>query len=220
MQSCDSVLRKNSDEFLESYTLKSFNRTPKEEMKLVSSPKGPKKEKKPKKKAKKQQKGTRMPLSQARNYTSQVNSSFINKSNNKMGSPGFVYQNKIQARDFKNKMNKMLDVNANNINESQNSVISSPSKLKLENTLSYKNKFNEAKGAANEECKIPVKRDSRFFAKMVPSSVELPKADSYKDLSEDFTSEFGNQSKTNKVKMFEHNSMDLKGINSKRLKKG
>lgn len=167
LQSCDSILRKNSDEFLESHTIKSLNKTPKEEMKLVSSPKEPKKEKKPKKKTRKHQKGTRMPLSQARNYTSQVNCSFINKSNNKIGSPGFIYQNKIQARDFKNKMNKMLDVNANNINESQNSVISSPSKLKLDNTLSYKKGINERKEGADEECKIPIKRDSRFFVKMM-----------------------------------------------------
>ena len=130
LQSCDSLLNKsNSDELFESNTLKSFNRHAKEESKHANkSPNTNKNQGKKKKKGKATAKSKRINLSQAKQYTSQVNS-FITRNPHRLGSPGNGFQgNKLQARDFKNRMNKMLDVRANKVLESHHSGISSPSK--------------------------------------------------------------------------------------------
>jgi serine/threonine protein kinase len=215
LQSCDSVLRNNSDEILKSLDLVSFKQNPKEELKMSKSPTEVKKDKKPKKKPKRNGLSKKTPLSMSKSYASHIDHSYINRNIHKIGSPGFLHPNKIQARDFKNKEIGMLDVNANNINESQNSALSSPNKLKAENNVNFNVNLPMQK---IEKSKKIETSDNRAMVKKLP--IETLINDSYMDLNEDFISEFDYQIETNKPKKFEHHSMDLKSINSGRGNKG
>ena len=71
---------------------------------------------------------SRYPLSKAKNYKSVIGS-FVDKTKNKISSPGIAPHTKFKLKEYKDRMNKMLDVKAYN-EKSQNSYTSSPSKRK------------------------------------------------------------------------------------------
>lgn len=127
LQSCDSLLNKSdSEDLCYSNIHRILQKGTKEERKINKTPID--KPKPSKRKHPKGEKGKKLGINQFKNYQSQANS-FISKNQSRLCSPSIGKTGRFLELEYKKKMNKMLNVNANKFTESLVSGASSPSKM-------------------------------------------------------------------------------------------
>ena len=177
LKSWDSILLKsNSDDFIDFTSFKSSKNNPQEEEKHMKSPEVEKKG--CSKKKKKIARTTKPKGIRIKDYQGQA-ASFISKNIAKL-SPASSMSNGLLHHDLQNKLSKMLKVNANNISESLNSEVSSPSKMQSNRKLNLSQvKFTTANNTngkkPNARNFYPSGNDDKYFPEFDKSSIiELP----------------------------------------------